>query len=167
MHFSIDVAMVDLHGKSLTHHAIQMKLINTIAAAAAFISTSTFAIVNPVNAGSGCFPNSAVSSFRVYKNGGASSQQAINLAIQENHDGSESCRWRINSAFKNSGLGMPFSSTSSNVGKRTGSEFTYSNCNDQVDAIFYRRYPELRGKKLNSMNGPLAREWMDIQESIC
>ena len=166
MHSSIGVAMVWRRGQSLTHHANQMKLINAIAAAA-FINTSTFAIANPVNAGSGCYPNVAVTSFRVYQNGGASSQQAINLAIQENYDGSESCRWRINSAFKNSGLRMPFSSNSRNVDQRTGSEFTYSNCNERVDAIFYRRYPELQGKKLNNMNGPLAREWMDIQESIC
>ena len=42
-----------------------------------------------------------------------------------------------------------------------------ANCNEQVDAVFYRRYPELRGSKLTSMNGSFAREWMSIQDSIC
>ena len=40
-------------------------------------------------------------------------------------------------------------------------------CNERVDAAFYRRYPELRGSKLTSMNGSLSREWMSIQDSIC
>ena len=49
---------------------------------------------------------------------------------------------------------------------------TYSNtvqisCNEKVDAVFYRRYPELRGTKLTSMNGSLSREWISIQDSIC
>ena len=41
------------------------------------------------------------------------------------------------------------------------------NCNEKVDAAFYRRYPELRGTKLTSMNGTLASEWLSIQSSLC
>ena len=115
---------------------------------------------------SGCYPSNAVANYKTYLNGGASPQQAINLSIQENHDVSESCRWRINSAFKNSGLGMPFPRTEQST-RRLNSHSEHAGCNEKVDAIFYRRYPELRGKKLNNMNGPLAREWMEIQNSIC
>ena len=47
------------------------------------------------------------------------------------------------------------------------SNISYASCNEKVDAIFYRRYPELKGAKLTSMNGSLSREWMSIQDSIC
>ena len=47
------------------------------------------------------------------------------------------------------------------------SNASYNNCNEKVDAVFYRRYPELKGTKLTSMNGSLAREWMSIQDSLC
>ena len=47
------------------------------------------------------------------------------------------------------------------------SNVLYVGCNEKVDAVFYRRYPELKGTKLTSMNGSLAREWMSIQDSLC
>ena len=47
------------------------------------------------------------------------------------------------------------------------SNVSYVSCNEKVDAVFYRRYPELNGTKLTSMNGSLAREWMSIQDSLC
>ena len=47
------------------------------------------------------------------------------------------------------------------------SGISYASCNEKVDAVFYRRYPELKGTKLTSMNGSLSREWMSIQNSLC
>lgn len=38
---------------------------------------------------------------------------------------------------------------------------------DQLaDEIFYKKYPELRGKTLGSSTGRLAKEWMDIRNSL-
>ena len=38
---------------------------------------------------------------------------------------------------------------------------------DQLaDEIFYKKYPELRGKTLGSSTGQLAKEWMDIRNSL-
>ena len=51
--------------------------------------------------------------------------------------------------------------------QRTSTTASNASCNERVDAVFYRRYPELRGRKLTSMNGSLSREWMSIQDSIC
>ena len=51
--------------------------------------------------------------------------------------------------------------------QRTTTGVSNASCNERVDAVFYRRYPELRGTKLTSMNGSLAREWMSIQDSLC
>ena len=51
--------------------------------------------------------------------------------------------------------------------QRTASRVSNASCNERVDAVFYRRYPELRGTKLTSTNGSLAREWMSIQDSLC
>ena len=39
--------------------------------------------------------------------------------------------------------------------------------NQKVEVVFYRRHPELKGTKLTSMNGSLAREWMSLQDSLC
>ncbi|MDA9587423.1 trypsin-like peptidase domain-containing protein [bacterium] len=36
----------------------------------------------------------------------------------------------------------------------------------QADEIFYKRYPELRGRSLGSSKGRLAKEWMDIRNSL-
>lgn len=36
----------------------------------------------------------------------------------------------------------------------------------RADAIFYERYPELKGKVLGSSEGRLAKEWMSIRESL-
>ena len=36
----------------------------------------------------------------------------------------------------------------------------------RTDAIFYERYPELKGKTLGSSKGRLAEEWMNIRESL-
>jgi hypothetical protein len=47
------------------------------------------------------------------------------------------------------------------------SNVSYVSCNEKVDAVFYRRYPELKGTKLTSMNGSLSREWISIQDSLC
>lgn len=53
------------------------------------------------------------------------------------------------------------------IPKTRASNISYVSCNEKVDAVFYRRYPELKGTKLTSMNGSLAREWMSIQDSLC
>ena len=47
------------------------------------------------------------------------------------------------------------------------SNISYISCNEKVDVVFYRRHPELKGTKLTSMNGSLAREWMSLQDSLC
>ncbi len=36
----------------------------------------------------------------------------------------------------------------------------------RTDTIFYERYPELKGKTLGSSEGKLAKEWMNIRESL-
>ena len=36
----------------------------------------------------------------------------------------------------------------------------------RTDAIFYERYPGLKGKSLGSSKGRLAKEWMSIRESL-
>ena len=144
---------------------LQMILNRFLACSLALISSRLFVL--PAQAGTNCRPRTAVSSYRLYMNGGATSRQAINLSIQENYDGTESCKWRINSAFKESGLRMPFANSETRTLSNTVNKTLNSNCSEKVDEIFYNRYPELRGKKLNNMNGPLVREWMDIQDSIC
>ena len=44
---------------------------------------------------------------------------------------------------------------------------SHMSCNEKVDEVFYKRYPELKGKKLSNMNSSIAREWIEIQDSIC
>ena len=137
-----------------------MKLLPKIAISI-FIVVS---IVQPnVSKAAGCYPHLAADDFRRFINGGASPQRALQLAINDNHNGTEICRLKINSAFKDRGFPMPFQVSQPARIKSN----TFASCNDQVDAIFYRRYPSLRGKKLSGMNNALAREWISIQNSVC
>ena len=165
MPFPVAVAMVCLWGVSLTHHINEVKpyyLISAIAAA------MTSALITPAPARSaGCWPALAVTDYGKFVNGGASPDRALRLAINDNYDGTEICRLKINSAFRNSGLPMPFGYGEATRRTRTTSASNYSSCNERVDDVFYKRYPELRGKKLSNMNNSLAREWIAIQNSIC
>ena len=55
-----------------------------------------------------------------------------------------------------------FANTPSFANSVRTSGVTYVSCNEKVDSICYRRYPELKGRKLTSMNGSLSGEWMSI-----
>ena len=161
-----------------------MKLLNAIAAAAAVIGGS-FIAARPVEAGNGWIhAGTSVKGESIYVR--PLSRSGNLVTYEENFNGSKgkfvaNCpAWQYkryggskwvdvmpNSIGAAAHRTVCTSSVPSFAAQRTTTGVSYSSCNERVDAVFYRRYPELRGTKLTSMNGSLAREWMSIQDSLC
>ena len=132
-----------------------MKL-STFLAAAAVIGGS---LLTPNTAkAAGCYPSLAYNVMKNVLDGGGTWQQAWEASAQERyHDGSELCTLQIKGKWKQyhgTTFNKPLAST-------------IRECDERTDLIFYRRYPGLRGQKLVSMKGPLAKEWMAIRDSVC
>ena len=175
--------MVCSRGESLTHRINQMKLLNTIAAAV--VIGTPLITADSARASNGWIDaGTSIKGDTIYvrplsRNG--------NLVTYERHlDGYKSkmvanCpAWQYRRATGSQwsdvmpnliGASAHRTVCSANIPtfmpKHTYSNTVQISCNEKVDAVFYRRYPELRGTKLTSMNGSLSREWISIQDSIC
>ena len=57
---------------------------------------------------SGCYPALAVSDFLKMMEGGAPRPRALALSLNDNWDGSESCKYKINAEFKSQDMPAPF-----------------------------------------------------------
>jgi hypothetical protein len=177
-------AMVCLsEGMTLTIHIFQMKLFNAIASAAV-IGTS-FITAAPAEAGNGWIDaGTSRKGDTIYVR--PLSRNGNLVTYEETFMGSKAkyianCpAWQYKRLTGNKWIDvMPnsigaaahqtvcTSNLPSFTAQRTSTTASNASCNERVDAVFYRRYPELRGRKLTSMNGSLSREWMSIQDSIC
>ena len=136
-----------------------LKSLSAVVAASSLVAS--FVWISPSKA-IGCYPNLVVSDYRAFTKGGADSQTAMRMALEENANGSTACKLKVNAALIDAGLRPVFFQSTPTRATSSG-----MSCDDRADAVFYRRYPELRGRKLTRANSSLAREWMDIRNSIC
>ena len=172
-------------GESLTHHTNQMKLFNAIAAAA--LLGAPFLTAAPAEAGNGWIhagtavdgdaiyvrPLSRNGNFVTYEetmSGSSGKYKYIANCPAWQYKSLNGTRWQ--DVMPNSiGAAAHRTVCSANIPtfapRARTSNVSNVSCNEKVDAVFYRRYPELKGTKLTSMNGSLAREWMSIQDSLC
>ncbi len=175
--------MVCLRGESLTHHTKQMKLFNAIAATA--VIGASIVTAAPAEAGNGwVHAATSVKGDSIYvrplsRNGNLVTYERT-LSGYKSRFIANCPAWQYKSlngtqwqdVMPNSiGAAAHQTVCSANIPTFTSrtrtSNVSYVSCNEKVDAVFYRRYPELNGTKLTSMNGSLAREWMSIQDSLC
>lgn len=56
----------------------------------------------------GCYPSLVVGDMNTFIKGGAPRSKAMALSLNENWDGSEGCKYRINAEFIERGLPAPF-----------------------------------------------------------
>ena len=177
--------MVCSRGESLTTRRNQMKLFSAIAAAAA--ASASFVAASPASAGNGWIhAATSVKGNSIYVRPLSRNGHFVTYE-EETSSSSHRSKWIANCpAWQYKSLNgtqwrdvMPESIgaaahqrvCSANIPTFTPTtrpaNNTFASCNTKVDAVFYRRYPELKGTKLTSMNGSLAREWMSIQDSLC
>ena len=176
--------MVCLRGERLTTHRNQMNLFNAITAAAA---SASFIAASPASAGNGWLhAATSVKGNSIYVRLLSRSGHFVTYE-EETSSSSYRSKWIANCpAWQCKSLNgtqwpdvMPGSIGAAshqtvclaNIPAFTPAarvtSNTFASCNTKVDAVFYRRHPELKGTKLISMNGSLAREWVSIQDSLC
>ena len=63
---------------------------------------------NSAQATSRCYEYSSYSNYEELRLGGASKQQALKISLEENYDGTESCRLKINGRFMKEEGWTPF-----------------------------------------------------------
>ncbi|KZR86256.1 hypothetical protein MITS9509_03495 [Synechococcus sp. MIT S9509] len=56
----------------------------------------------------GCYPDLAVNDFNKMTRGGATQSRALALSLNQNFDGSESCKYKINDEFISEDMPAPF-----------------------------------------------------------